>query len=100
MGQGSVNLSLRRAPFMVQEILITWTIFRFGTHTLLCAAGGIMAAVSQKLIAKDALEFALGVLSLTLELLTECACQRITLHFPELRYFNASWIHLQRSTHR
>ena len=84
---------------MVQEILITWTIFRFGTHTLLCATGGIMAAVSQKLVAIDALEFSLGVLSLTLELLTECASQRVALYLPEFRHLDACGIEFQGGTH-
>ena len=47
VGQGSVDLGFRRAPFMIQETLVTRTIFRFGTHTLLGAAGGVMAFVFQ-----------------------------------------------------
>ena len=84
---------------MVQETLVAWTIFRFGTHALLRAACSIMAVILKKLVAIDALEFTFGVLSLTLEFLTECASQRVALHFPELRHPDASWIHLQCSTH-
>ena len=47
VGHRAVNLSLRRAPLMVQKLGITRTYLRFGTHALLCTAGGVVTFVSQ-----------------------------------------------------
>ena len=47
VGKGAVDLCFQGTPFMVQEIWVTWTIFCFGAHTLLCTTGSIMAFVLQ-----------------------------------------------------
>ena len=50
VGHRAVNLSLRRAPLMVQKFGITRTCLCFGTHALLCTAGGVVALVLQQFI--------------------------------------------------
>ena len=50
VGYRAVNLSLRRAPLMVQKLGITRTCLRFGTHALLCTAGGVVTFVLQQFI--------------------------------------------------
>ena len=47
MGHCAVNLSFRGAPLMVEQIGIAGTGFRFWTHALLCATGGVMPFVLQ-----------------------------------------------------
>ena len=50
VGHRAVNLSLRRAPLMVQKLGIARTVLGFGTHALLCTAGGVVAFVLQQFI--------------------------------------------------
>ena len=94
MGKSTVDLGFCRTPFMVQETGVAWTIFRFRAHTLLCPTSSIMAFVLQKFVTIDTLEFMLGELLLRLEFLSQRACQRIALHFPELRHLDTRGVEL------
>ena len=73
---------------MVEQCGVSGTYLGLGTHTLLSAAGGIVAAVGQQFFAIDAQELALGELFLALEFLAESTCQRVALHLPELCRLN------------
>ena len=68
---------------MVEQCGVSGTYLGLGTHTLLSAAGGIVAAVGQQFVAIDAQELALGELFLALEFLAESTCQRVALHLPQ-----------------
>ena len=47
VSQGTVDLGFRGTPFVVQETGVAWTIFGFGTHTLLGSTSSILAKVLQ-----------------------------------------------------
>ena len=100
MGEGAVDLCLRRAPFVVQQVGIARTILGFGTHTLLRAAGGVMSFVLQELVGIDTLELAFGELLVALEAVAEGAGKRVPLHFPELCGLDACGVELQGCSHR
>lgn len=47
MSKRTIDLGFRRAPLVVQQTLVAWTILGFGAHALLGATGGIMPPVLQ-----------------------------------------------------
>ena len=100
VSQGAVDLCLRGAPFVIQQVRVARARLRFGTHTLLSTTGGVMAFVFQQLIRKDALKLALRILSVALETLAESTGQRVALNLPELSGFDARGVELQCCTHR
>ena len=99
MSQRAVNLSLRRAPFVVQQAWVARAVLGFGTHALLCTAGGVMAFVFQEFIREYALELALWELFVALEAVAEGTSQRVTLHLPELSHLYLGGVKLQCSPH-
>ena len=73
MSKRTVDLGFRRAPLVVQQTLVAWTILGFGAHALLGATGGIVSPVLQQFVAINALELSLRKLLLRLEFLSKCA---------------------------
>jgi len=100
MGQRAVDLCFRRAPLMVQQRGVARTVLGFGTHTLLCAAGGIVPFVLQKFIGKNTLELTLRKLPVALKTIAEGTRQRVALNLPEFSHLNLGEVELQGSIFR
>ena len=99
MSQRAVDLCLGGAPFMVGEARIALGILRFGAHTAVGAAGGVLTLVGKEFIGVNAGKFLARKNLCALKLATKRACQRIALHLPELRRPDASGIELKRGSH-
>ena len=84
---------------MIEQIRVARPQFGFGTHTLLCSAGGVVTFVLQQFIRVDAFELSARVLVVLLKSLTQGASQRIAFYLPELRHADAGGVQLEGGSH-
>ena len=100
MGQATVDLGFRAAPFVIDKVWVAGTLLGFGAHTGSCAAGVGCSQIGQQLFAVNTLELARGAHSLLLEPAAQGGSQRAATHLPELCHLNARGVELQGCTHR
>ena len=92
MRSGPIDAGFFAAPFVIGEIGVAGTMFRFGAHAAIGAARFVFADIGQHFVAVYAHEFAGWFFALT-ELAAEHGSERTTLHFPEFGNPDSGRVH-------